>query len=139
MQGYVEDSMETKYYSQNNVEFKIGGKSYPNLSVFLKSLKYKKSGKHSTIFAQKEGFFNVTGYVVEYSEPLPCFDSSDYAYENRYRSEFFFVNSMERAKQLYKDFENGYRGKINGNDFERLSFVRNDSADKTFITYTNND
>ena len=131
--------METKYYSQNNVEFKIGGKSYANLSAFLKSIKIKKLGKHSSIFVQKEGFFNVTGYVVEYSEPLPCFDSSDYAYENRYRSEFFFVDSLESAKQLYKDFENGNRSKINGYEFERLSFVRNDSTDKTFITYTNND
>lgn len=131
--------METKFHSQNDVKFKIGGKSYANLSVFLKSIKLKKSGKYSSIFARKEGFFTVVGYVVEYSEPLPCFDSSDYIYENRYRSEFFFVDSLENAKKLYKDFENGQRDKINGYDFEKLSFVRNDSTDKTFITYTYKD
>lgn len=131
--------METKFHCQSNAEIKIGGKSYENLSALLKSLKLKKLGKTSSIYVQKEGFFKVTGYVAEYSEPLPCFDASDYAYENRCRSEFFFVDSYERAKELYRDFENGCRDKINVNDIERLSFVRNDPADKSYITYTHNE
>ncbi len=133
--------MSTKFYSNKNIEFKIGGKSYANLPVLLKSIKYKKSGKYSTIYLQKEGLFNVSGYVVEYSEPFPCFDTSDYIYENRYRCELFFVDSLECAKKLYAEFENGNRNKINGYDYERLSFVKNDPVDKTFIIYTksNND
>ncbi len=131
--------MGTKYNSNNNIPFKIGGKSYANLQAFLKSIKLKKSGKHSTIYVQKDGLFHVTGYVVEYSEPLPCFDTSDYIYENRYRSELFFADSLECAKKLYANFENGNRDKINGYDYERLSFVRNDEMDKTFIVYTKDD
>lgn len=131
--------MSTKFYSNNNIEFKIGGKSYASLAVFLRSIKYKKSGKHSTIYVQKEGLFNVLGYFVEYSEPLPCFDTSDYIYENRYRSELFFVESLECAKKLYANFENGHRDKINGYDYERLSFVRNDPVDITFTIYTKSD
>lgn len=127
--------METRFYSQNNVEFKIGGKSYDNLSKFRNSIKLKKSGKHSSIYVQKDGFFNITGYVVEYSELLPCFDSSDYIYEDRFRSEYYFVDSYDSAKLLYKDFENGTHT-INTYEIERLSFVINDPVDKTFITVT---
>lgn len=128
--------MSTKFYSYNNIEFEIGGKSYANLPVLLKSIKCKKSGKHSTIYVQKERLFNVTGYVVECSEPFPCLDTSDYIYENRYRSELFFVDSLECAKKLYAEFENGNRDKINPYDYDRLSFVRNDPVDQTFIIYT---
>lgn len=130
--------METRYHGKNNSEFKIGGKTYTDLSVLIKSLKLKKMGKSSSIFAQKDGFFSVTGYVVEYSEPFPCFDASDYAYENRSCSELFFVDSYENAKELYKVFESGCRDKVNTNDFERLTYVRNDPADKNYITYTFN-
>ncbi len=128
--------METKFYSQNNVEFKIGGKVYRDLSVFTKSIKLKKSGKCSSVYVQKEGLFNIVGYVVEYCEDFPCFDASDYIYENRSWSEFFFVDSYESAKELYKDFENGNRNKINTDELERLKFVRNDPNDRTFITVT---
>lgn len=128
--------METKFYSQNNVEFVIGGKTFSNLSCFIKSIKLKKLGKRSSIYVIKDGFFHVTGYAVEYSELLPCFDSSDYIYEDRYRSEFFFVDSYESAKNLYKDFENGILDAMYKNRYEKLSFVRNDPADKTFITVT---
>lgn len=128
--------METKFYSQNNVEFVIGGKTFSNLSCFIKSIKLKKTGKRSSIYVIKDGFFYVTGYVVEYCELLPCFDSSDYIYENRYRSEFFFVDSYESAKNLYKDFENGILDAMYKNRYEKLSFVRNDPVDRTFITVT---
>lgn len=128
--------METRYHSKNNSTFIIGGKTFMDLPVLIKSLKLKKMGKRSSLFAQKDGIFSVTGYVVEYSEPFPCFDASDYAYENRSRSELFFVDSYEKAKELYKSFESGCRDKVNFNDFERLTFVRNDPADKNFITYT---
>lgn len=130
--------METNYHGNNSNGFKIGGKSYNNLSEFLKSLKMKKMGRDSCIFAQKSGLFSVSGYFVEYSEPFPCFDSSDYAYENRCRSELYFTDSLEHAKKLYKYFESGNKDKINLSDYERLSFVRNDPEDKTFITYTKN-
>jgi hypothetical protein len=127
--------METKFYSHSNVEFTIGGKTFANLESFIKSIKLKKSGKCSYIYVRKDGFFNITGYAVEHCEPLPCFDSSDYIYEDRSRSDFFFVDDYENAKELYKSFES--KASITyGTKYERLSFVRNDSADKTFITVT---
>lgn len=40
-------------------------------------------------------------YVAEDSEHYPCFDSSDYAYENRYYFNFIFSrNKDELAKKL---------------------------------------
>jgi len=72
---------------------------------------------------------------VEYSELLPCFDSSDYIHENRSRSEYYFVDSYDSAKLLYKDFEKG-TSTINTYEIEKLSFVINDPEDKTFITVT---
>jgi hypothetical protein len=130
----VGDFMETRFYNNNNVEFAIGGKIYSSLSNFTKSIKLKKSGKRSSIYVRKDGFFNVTGYVVERSELLTCFDSSDYIYEDRNRSEYFFVDDYESAKELFKAFDN--MNHADENKYERLIFIRNDSLDKTFITVT---
>lgn len=127
--------METRFYSNNNVEFTIGGKVYSNLSSFIKSIKLKKLGKRSSIYVRKDGFFNVTGYVVELRELLPCFDSSDYIYEDRIRSECYFVDTYDNALVLYKDIENENNFSYAKN-YEKLIYVNNDANDKTFITVT---
>jgi hypothetical protein len=113
-----------------------GGKTYKNFTEFKNSIKLKKLGKRSSIYARKEGFFHVIGYLVEYSEPFPCFDSSDYIYEDRYSSEFFFVDSYEEAKRLYKDFEKEKYDSNIKSEYERLSFVRNDPYDKSIKIVT---
>jgi len=39
-------------------------------------------------------------YVLRDSERYPCFDSSDYAYEDRYYRYYYFCRSLEEVKTL---------------------------------------
>ena len=49
-------------------------------------------------------------YIVRRTESYPCFDSSDYAYENRFYQTFFFTTLRAKADGIYKEEKNKYNG-----------------------------
>lgn len=57
-------------------------------------------------------------YIIERSQRFPCFDSSDYAYENRYFWNFLICHSKEDADKKAKSME---QLKVVGGNFRLVS------------------
>lgn len=62
-------------------------------------------GIEEVIEYARKGIPNKGVYVGEDSERYPCFDSSDYAYENRYYWNFVFAHSKEELKKKVKSLK----------------------------------
>jgi hypothetical protein len=114
-----------KYFVYKSRVYGFWMRSFPLLYKTVSQVKY---------FNRSIRFYPVNlGHPVLFcDEPFPCFDSYDYAYENRYFHAFFFCSSLSDAKRKYdyltsKKIKAGY---ISKGHWEYLS---------PFITFSDTD
>ena len=64
--------------------------------------------KHSIYFYNKDGRMEDRPYVVLVDKLYPCFDSEDYANENRYYQNYYFTTDREKAERICLETSVGF-------------------------------